>query len=83
MNPPRIRKDCKYNEAEVFSILPYKADFISSTTHERMELLKKKILPSMFNYWLGIGKDYDSDESKVLAKVVLLYLIILVINLLY
>ena len=70
MNSQKVRKDCKYNEAELFSILPFKADFISSSTHDRMVILKKNILPSMFNYWLEIGKEYDSKESKILSKVV-------------
>jgi hypothetical protein len=70
MNVHKVRKDCKYNEAELFSILPFKADFISSSTHDRMFILKNKILPSMFNYWLEIGKEYDSRHSKILSKVV-------------
>ena len=70
MNPHKVRKDCKYNEGELSSILPFKSDFISSTTHERMVILKRKILPSLFNHWLEKGKEYDSEESKLLSKVV-------------
>jgi hypothetical protein len=69
MNAHKVRKDCRYNEAELFSITPFKSNFITSSTHERMVILKKKILPSMFNYWLEIGKEYDTNESKKLSKV--------------
>lgn len=71
MTSNKVRKDCRYNEAEMFSILPYKEEFVSSSTHLRMVLLKKKILPSIFNYWLETGKEYNSEESKTLSKVVI------------
>lgn len=70
MNALKVRKDCKYNQAELITIMPFKSDFIASSTHERMVILKKKILPSMFNHWLEIGKEFDPEQSKVLAKVV-------------
>ena len=75
MDPPvkktrKLRKDCRYNAEELISILPYQAEFISSSTHERSVLLKQKILPAMFNYWLENGKEYNANESKVLMKVV-------------
>ena len=69
MNMPKVRSDCKYNQDELDKILPFKMDFISSTTEERMALLKKKILPEMFNYWQDLGKEYDAKESKILSKV--------------
>ena len=70
MNTHKVRKDCRYNEAELFSIIPFKSDFITSSTHERLVILRKKILPSMFNYWLDNGKEYTPKESKILSKVV-------------
>jgi hypothetical protein len=82
MNTHKVWKDCKYNEAELFSIMPYKSDFISSSTHDRMVILRKKILPAMFNYWLENGKDYNSIESNLLSKVVhfMIFLIRLIYN---
>jgi hypothetical protein len=69
MTTIKIRKDCKYSVAEVLCILPFKADFITSSIQERMALLKNQILPKMFNYWLENGKEYDTDESRSLSKV--------------
>jgi hypothetical protein len=69
MSPPKVRSDCKYNDLELNEILPFKPDFISGTIHERMTLLKSKILPTMFNYWQGMGKEYNAKESKAITKV--------------
>ena len=66
-----VRKDCKYSDADLTCILPYKAEFMTSTTHERIIILRKKILPSMFNHWMENRKEYDPAESKVLSKVLL------------
>jgi hypothetical protein len=54
---------------EMQKILPFKEDFISSTTEERMSILKNSILTEMFNYWQDQGKEYTPNESKALSKV--------------
>jgi len=69
MDTVKVRADCRYNEQELSHILPFKMDFISSTTPERMAILKSSILPGMFNYWQDIGRVYDLNESKALSKV--------------
>lgn len=69
MDKRKFRKDCRYNKEELLSILPFQADFISSSTHERLVLMKRKICPAMFNHWLELGKEYNVNESKLLSKV--------------
>ena len=64
-----VRKDCKYSDADLICILPYKSEYMSSTTQERVIILRKEILPSMFNHWMENGKEYDLEESRVLSKV--------------
>src|ERR1700678_1511638 len=39
-----VRKDCKYSDADLICILPYKSEYMSSTTQERVIILRKKIL---------------------------------------
>jgi hypothetical protein len=69
MNTP-AHKNCRYNSQEISQILPFKPQFVTaSTTEERKGILKRNILPAMFNYWLSIGEEYDEDSSKKLAKV--------------
>lgn len=66
----KVRSDCRYNEQELSQILPFKSDFISSSTPERVTILKKHILPDMFNYWQDVeGKVFNANESKALTKV--------------
>jgi hypothetical protein len=69
MSTLKVRKDCRYSAEELQKIIPFKQDFVSSTIQERMSILKKDILPAIFNYWEEIGKVYDSEESKALTKV--------------
>jgi hypothetical protein len=54
---------------EMEKILPFKLEFISSTTTERMSILKNSILPELFNYWQDKGKEYTPKQSKALTKV--------------
>lgn len=69
MSTLKVRKDCRYTLEELQIIIPFKQDFISSTIQERMSILKKDILPAIFNYWEDIGKVYSAKESKALSKV--------------
>lgn len=69
MRPAKVRSDCRYGADEIEIILPFKSDFITSSTPERMKILQKDILPNMFNYWQDNGKVYTSKESKALSKV--------------
>lgn len=69
--PRRIRRDCIYNAAERAILNPFKAEFISQTTVKgRLDVLKSKILPAMFNYWWSIGRRAkDEDENRQWTKV--------------
>lgn len=69
MTASKLRSDCRYNEVEVSKILPFKTDFMAASIPNRMTILKRDILPAMFNYWQEIGKEYDSNASKMLSKV--------------
>jgi uncharacterized protein with von Willebrand factor type A (vWA) domain len=69
MSARKVRADCKYDADELREIRPFKADFVAGTIPQRMALLKSKILPAMFNYWQELGKEYDSQESKAISKV--------------
>jgi 2-polyprenyl-3-methyl-5-hydroxy-6-metoxy-1,4-benzoquinol methylase len=68
-NTGKVRSDCRYNQKEIDEINPFKLDFISSTIQDRMNILKRDILPAMFNYWQDIGKVYNPVQSKALSKV--------------
>lgn len=65
----KVRSDCRYNLEELAKILPFKEDFIAGTISDRILILKRDILPAIFNYWQGLGKEYDSIQSKILSKV--------------
>jgi len=67
----RTRRDCKYNAAERRVLEPFKIEFRTQTTvHGRLQVLRAKILPAMFNYWWSIGqKARTEDESRQWTKV--------------
>jgi hypothetical protein len=69
MTIPKVRSDCRYNIEELQKILPFKLDFLAATIAQRMTMLKRHILPALFNYWQEMGKEYDSKESRILSKV--------------
>lgn len=69
MTIPKVRSDCRYNKEELAKILPFKMDFMAATISERLTMLKRHILPALFNYWQDKGEEYDSNESKALSKV--------------
>ena len=69
MNVTKIQKKCKYDEHELSAILPYRAEYISATIGERLIILKRDILPKMFNHWQSLGKEYSAKASKAVTKV--------------
>ncbi|KAF8876020.1 hypothetical protein CPB84DRAFT_1752522 [Gymnopilus junonius] len=71
--PPfrKPHKDCKYSQEEMEQILPFKESFIESgTASAHLLIMKSKILPAMFTYWQGLGKEpRDAEEGKAWAKI--------------
>jgi hypothetical protein len=63
MNTPKVRSDCKYNPDELSHILPFKSDFINASASDRLGMMRRNILPAMFNYWQEIGKVLEREEQ--------------------
>jgi len=67
------RKDALYSREEILVISKYKEEYKEQTTREmRAEILKRKILVDLFNYWLREGKaPVDEEQCIIRMKVVL------------
>jgi hypothetical protein len=67
----KARKDCKYTAEERKVIDLYKEEFRSETTKAgRVLILRSKILPAIFNYWVQNGTPpKDEDDSRQCARV--------------
>ncbi|KAF8867658.1 hypothetical protein CPB84DRAFT_1757268 [Gymnopilus junonius] len=68
----KLCKDCKYSQEEMEQILQFKESFVKSRTASAcLLIMKSKILPAMFTYWQGSGKEpRDAEEGKAWAKVI-------------
>ena len=59
------RKDAFYSREELSVIGKYKEEYREQTTREaRAEILKTKILPDIFNFWLEKGTAPKGEEES-------------------